>query len=118
MVADPAVVSHMAVGHQEGILPDDGFSESCGSFINSNTFTNDGTVADDHLGFFALVFKILGDGRNDGTREDLAACSDPRPVHQGSVGSYPGSLADLNILVYSGKCLNGGTFCHFGSWVY
>jgi hypothetical protein len=114
IIADPAVVRDMCIGHDQAIVTDDCLSERPGTLVYGDAFPDNRVVADFDMGNFTLIFKILWYGRDDRSREDLAVFPDPGPVENGYVGTDPGSLPYFHILTDDRKSIHHGSRCDAG----
>ena len=76
VVAYDAVVGDVRIGHDEAVAADYGFAFGGGTAVYRHTFTQGSVVANLYNGIFAVEFQVLGNGRNDCSREYLAVLAD------------------------------------------
>jgi hypothetical protein len=80
VVAQPAIVTHMAVSHDETVIANDCLAASfCRPSVNRYEFPNNRILTDLQIGFFSLIAKMLGGSPQNCMGEDLAAIANLRP---------------------------------------
>jgi hypothetical protein len=103
VIAYDAIMRDVAVSHDQAVV-----SNLCGppvaaAAVDCHKFTDGRIVANLHRGLFALVFKVLGDGRYYGAWKDPAVPAYPGAFHNGNIAADPGAFAYFNIVVDNGK---------------
>src|SRR5688572_3860379 len=119
IVAEPAIVRPVCIGHQEGMGPDDRGPVLFGTAVNGHILTDAALIADAQERALTAVFEVLGgapqrradpevavptDGRpavNDGVRTDVCSVAGTDVFADHSIG------ADVDILPEFGLRMDG-----------
>ena len=106
VISYDTVVREMAIRHDQAIFADDGLVPFLGSPVYRNKLADRGTITDNYVGILALELEVLRDGRDHGAGEDPAVLADPGTFHNSYIGTDPGTIADLDVLVDDRKWVN------------
>ncbi len=117
-VAQPAVVGHVAVGHQEVVVADDRGGFGGGTPVNLNAFAKHVAVADSNVGLGAAVGQILGRVADDRSAMDLVAFAYLRPAHDHRMRQQTCSRPDLHRPVDDDIGVELGLGMDFGPWIH
>ncbi len=99
VVAHDAVVSYVAVGHDQAVAAHDGASAGGCATVDCHTLAQSGVVADDGHGVLAAELEILRHGRHDCAWEYAAVLADACSRHDGDIAADAGTLADLHVFL-------------------
>ena len=105
MAADLTVMSHVNVGHQQGVAADLGhaLAAGLGATVDRHALEDGHVVADLHVGYLSLVLKILRDGSHDSPGKDLTVLPHPDVGIYHRVRMDLAAVADLDIIVDEGE---------------
>src|SRR6185437_5200189 len=99
MVAEPAIVCHMHVGHQNALRPKRGHSTPLdGSPVHRDILPDSVVVADDDLGRLPLVSKVLWRPSDRSKRMHLVPLPNLRPPINRHMREQSASLSDCDML--------------------
>jgi hypothetical protein len=97
---------NVAVSHDQAVVADLCRPPVAASAVDGHKFTDGRIVAYLNGGFFAFIFKVLGNGRYYGAWKDPAVPAYPGAFHNGNVAADPGSFTNFNIVVDNCKRIN------------
>ena len=103
VVTQHAVVCHVAVGHDQAVVANDGLATRCSSAVNGNKLANRRVVADDGHRFLALELEILRDIAHHGTCVDVTVASNACTGANHGVAVDDAAVANHHIVVDSDK---------------
>jgi hypothetical protein len=109
MVAQYAVVCYVAVCHDKACVAHYGLFFAGCTTVYGNELTQDGVVADDGVGFFALIFQVLWQTTDHCSLEDVAVFAYCGVGANGCVILYDSTFSYLNIFLdaYKGSNVYG-----------
>src|SRR6266496_2528272 len=99
IITNNTVVSQMAISHEKTIFTNNRFFFYSGATIHCYKFSDSSIVTYNYYGIFTLVFQILWNGGNNGTGKYPAVPSYSCTLHYCYIGTYPGTISYLHILV-------------------
>jgi hypothetical protein len=102
IVFQQAIMRHMAIGHDQAIVPDDGTSLGGCAPVYGYTFADGGMVANLGGGYFSHKLQVLRDAGNDGARKNAAIVTNPCTVEYDDMGK------DMTIVTYDYIFFNHG----------
>ena len=98
VVAQLAIVGHVAAGHEEVVVADAGDAVFLfRGAVDRDALADDVIVADDHLGFAAAVADVLRLAADDHAGIDVVALADGDVAHQGDAVFQPRAAADADL---------------------
>lgn len=104
MVAEPAIMRHMHVGHQNALGSKRGHAPSLDSSpIDRDIFADDVVMADDDLGGFPFISKVLWRPSNRRKRMHFIPLPDFRPPIDNRMGEEPAPLSDHDMLPHDAE---------------
>src|SRR5690606_4636828 len=118
IIAYNTIVRYMAISHNEAIIANYGFHPIGCSPIDGYAFTYGYVIANFYRGIFIVIFKILWNGRNNSTGENIAIFTYTCTIHYGYITAYPCAFSYLYIAMYGSKGLYNYVFGYFCTWVH
>src|SRR5205809_3361670 len=106
IITDNTVVGKMAIGQAQAVFADDRLISCLGTAVYSHKLTYGRTISYKYIGILTLEFEILWDSSYYRPGEYPAIPTDAGTFHDSHVRPNPGSIANLNILVYNCKRIN------------
>ena len=97
VVMQDAIMRDMAVGHDQIVGTDDGFSFGSRTAMDGDELTEDTVIADDGPGLFAAELQVLGDTADDGIGKDMAIIAEDHIIIDIGERIYRDVLADLSL---------------------
>ena len=97
IVADIAVVSYVAIGHDHTVLANLGDKLGGSTAMHGNTFVQLGTVANLYGSIFALELEVLRYGGNTSTGEDVDILSDTSTGEYGDTVLEDGAITNHGV---------------------
>ena len=114
IVTHHAVMSHMAIGHNQTVLTHYGLSFGRCASVDSNALAYHGIVAYDGCCLLSTEFEILRDTRNDSSRKYRDILAYTGTFKDGNIAAYTCALAYLNIFIDGDKRLDDDTVSYLG----
>ena len=103
VVAYHTVVSDVAICHNEVVVADDGLAAGSSAAVDGATLSYGVVVANLADGVLVVEFQVLWDGADDAAWEYAAVLSYARAGENGDIGTYPGAVADDNVVTDGGE---------------
>ena len=97
---------HMAVGHDQAVIANNGLAFCSSATVDRYKFANGGIVANYCSSFLTLEFEILRHSTNHSTGEDSTVFTDTRTLHDSYIATDASAFADLHILIDGDKRIN------------
>jgi hypothetical protein len=88
IVFKQTIVSHMAIGHNQAIITDDGTPFGGCASVYRYTFSDGCMVTNLGCGNFAHKLQVLGNTGNDGSGKNTAIVTNPCTVENDDMGKY------------------------------
>ncbi len=100
MIAQPAVMGHMSISHEQIAVADLSQAAAPGSApMQGGEFPDDVIIPDDQSGFFALKFQVLGNFSDYGKLKDPAALADAGVGANNYMRTQMGIVSDGDIAI-------------------
>src|SRR5206468_243344 len=104
VVADPDIVRHVGIGHQQIVAPDAGDqSPTLGSAMNGYEFADPVSIADASLGALALILQVLRRHSNRTVREKNVVRADGGGPFEIVMRHQPRTLTDFDLRAHDTK---------------
>lgn len=100
VVAERAVMGHVAVCHEQTVVADDGPSLGCGASVDGHALAECGAVAYYGKGLLATELEVLRLGAHDRSGKERAVTADAGTVHDSYVADKAGAVADFDISLH------------------
>src|SRR5690606_33512243 len=97
VIAYNAVVRNMGGCHNQTVFSELSIAECFGTAVDGHRFADGSTVANDYLSIFAIKLKILRNSRNYSSGKNAAVLSNACAIHDGHVGSDPGTFTNFYV---------------------
>ena len=116
VISHCAIVSHVGVGHKQGIAADlcNPLAAGFGASVDGGTFTHCHIVSKFHIGHFSVEFEVLRNGSHNGPRENAAVFAHLHIVENGGVGKDFAVVSDFDEFVNISVRAHFHIFAEFG----
>src|SRR5690554_1208881 len=113
-ISNHTIVSYVTICHDPTVFTYNSFSSVYGSSVDSNKFSNCGSVTYFNCNVFVFKFKVLWNSRDYSAWKNIAIFANARAFHYGYITTNPCSFSYHNIIMYSCEWFNYnilGYFC-------
>src|ERR1022692_420084 len=99
IASDEAIMSQMAISHDQAIFPNLRFATVFSATVDSNKLTNGCLIANLNQRVFTFKFQILRNGSDHSTWKYAAVFPYPGSFHNCHIAADPCAIANFHILM-------------------